>query len=274
MKPLGIGLVAGSLVVIAASAAHPLVLAAATLGAASLLAVADGPRRAYVWFAGGAAMIAFLVNPFVAVQGLTPIWQGPHIPLLDTEITQEELAFGTAAAMRILASSLAVAAFVRLADGDLLMRAVARVAPRSAMIASLATRLLPTLERDASGIVLAARTRGATLTGVRHAGAMLPLFVSLSLERSLAIAEAMEARGYGGSGRTRAPARRTSMRERALTALGILMAATAAVRAVAGLAPYRYYDTLDNPFHPAGIVLAVWLLGVSLIATAAVRWRR
>jgi energy-coupling factor transport system permease protein len=274
MKPLGIGLAAGSLVVIAASAAHPLVLGAATLGAAGLLAAADGPRRMYVVVAGGAAALAFVVNPFVAVQGLTPIWQGPHIPLLDTEITQEELAFGAAAAMRILASSLAVAAFVRVADGDLLMRAVARVAPRSAMVASLAGRLLPTLERDASGIVLAARTRGAALTGARHAGAMLPLLVSLSLERSLAIAEAMEARGYGGGGRTRAPERRASRHERAMAALGVLLAMTAVVQAVAAPAGYRYYDTLGYPFHPGGVALAGWLLGVSLTAAVVVRWRR
>ena len=91
------------------------------------------------------------------MQGLTPIWHGPHIPLLDTEITQEELAFGAAAALRIFASALAVAAFVRIADGDLVLNGVSRVAPRSAMIVALAARLLPTLERDAAGIALAAR---------------------------------------------------------------------------------------------------------------------
>ena len=111
-----------------------------------LLAVSPPPRGAYLWFAGVSALLVFVVNPFVGVQGLTPIWSGPQIPLLDTEVTQEELVFGLVAGLRLIGSACAVAGFVRLADGDRVLAAVARVAPRSAMIAALGSRLLPTLE--------------------------------------------------------------------------------------------------------------------------------
>ena len=163
-------------------------------------------------FAGTSALLVFLINPFVSVQGLTPIWHGPHIPLLDTEITQEELAFGAGAALRIFASALAVAAFVRIADGDLVLHGVSRVAPRSAMIVALAARLLPTLERDAAGIVLAARARG--VDGVRPAiGGRPGLAAGLALPGTVA----RPGRGDGGTWLRRAAADARS-RGRPLTA--------------------------------------------------------
>ena len=153
-----------------------------------------------------AALVTGLVNTqadvfgrLVSVQGLTVLWQGPHIPILDTQVTLEEIVYGAGAGMRVAASALAVAAFVRLADPDLLLRAFSRVAPRSAMIAALATRMLPALERDAAGIVTAARTRAARMSAPRTAAGLLGPLLASSLERSLSVAEAMEARGCGSA---------------------------------------------------------------------------
>jgi energy-coupling factor transport system permease protein len=66
---------------------------------------------------------------------------------------------------------------------------------------ALATRLVPTLERDARDMQLALRGRGVKANPVRL---MSPLLAG-SLERGLNLAEAMEARGYGRVDRTRAP---------------------------------------------------------------------
>jgi len=173
VKPLPAALVTGPPLLAAIAAWSPLWLAAATAGAALLLAAAPPPRRLYAVTAIGSGLIVFAINPFVSVQGLTVLWQGPHIPILDTQITVEELAYGAGAGMRVAASALAVAAFVRLADSDLLLRAFSRVAPRSAMIAALATRMLPALERDAAGIVTAARTRAARISAPRTAAGLL-----------------------------------------------------------------------------------------------------
>jgi energy-coupling factor transporter transmembrane protein EcfT len=220
MKPLPVALATGAPLLAAVAAWSPLWLAAAAIGSGLLLAVAPPPRRIYAVTAISSGVILFLINPFVSVQGLTVLWQGPHIPILDTQITAEELAYGAGAGMRIAASALAVAAFVRLADADLLLRAVARVAPKSAMIAALSTRMLPALERDAAGIVIAARTRAARLNTPRAAAGLLGPLLATSLERSLSVAEAMEARGYGGPERTRAPERPTTRREWAVGVMG------------------------------------------------------
>jgi energy-coupling factor transport system permease protein len=252
---------------------NPLWLAAATAGAALLLAAAPPPRRLYAIAAVTSGLIVFAINPFVSVQGLTVLWQGPHIPVLDTQVTTEELAFGAGAGMRVAASALAVAAFVRLVDADLLLRAVARVAPRSAMIAALSTQMLPALERDAAGIALAARARGARLGTPRTAAGLLGPLLSSSLERSLAVAEAMEARGYGGPVRTRAPERPPTRRERAIGAVGAAATALVIAGLVTGATAFRYYDTLGDPLQPGAVAGAAAL---ALLASGAgmVRWRR
>src|SRR6185437_1465128 len=123
VNPLPAALVTGPPLLAAIAAWSPLWLAAATLGGALLLAAAPPPRRLYAATAIGSGLVVFAINPFVSVQGLTVLWQGPHIPILDTQITVEEVAYGAGAGMRVAASALAVAAFVRLVDPDLLLRA-------------------------------------------------------------------------------------------------------------------------------------------------------
>jgi energy-coupling factor transport system permease protein len=274
VKPLPAALVTGPPLLAAIAAWSPLWLAAATMGAALLLAAAPPPRRLYAATAIGSGLVVFAINPFVSVQGLTLLWQGPHIPILDTQITVEEVAYGAGAGMRVAASALAVAAFVRLADPDLLLRALARVAPRSAMIAALATRMLPALERDAAGIVTAARTRAARMSSPRTAAGLLGPLLASSLERSLSVAEAMEARGYGGPRRTRAPERGMTRRELVLTAIGACALVLVAAALMLGVTGFRYYDTLGDPWRPAAVAGAAALTALLAGAATVVRWPR
>jgi energy-coupling factor transport system permease protein len=127
------------------------------------------------------------------------------VPVLGPlDVTREELSIAALHALRLVAVGLAFAAYALLLDHDRLL-AAARVARRSAFAAALAIRLVPTLERDARGLAEAVRGRGVEVSGLRgHARLVSPLVAS-SLERSLALAEAMEARGFGRPGRTRVP---------------------------------------------------------------------
>src|SRR5438132_1584777 len=80
-----------------------------------------------------------------------------------------------------------------------------RASRRSALAVVLATRLVPTLERDARGLVEALRGRGIEVTGLRGRARLVSPLLAGSLERGLNVAEAMEARGFGRGGHTRAP---------------------------------------------------------------------
>jgi energy-coupling factor transport system permease protein len=64
---------------------------------------------------------------------------------------------------------------------------------------------VPTLERDARGLVEALRGRGVEVSGLRGRARLVSPLLAGSLERGLNVAEAMEARGFGRAGHTRAP---------------------------------------------------------------------
>jgi energy-coupling factor transport system permease protein len=274
VKPLPVSITVCAVLLVSIAFQNPVCLAGSVIAASALLWSASPPRRPYVLFALISGLTVFVLNPFVSVQGLTVLWQGPQIPILDTQITLEEVVFGAGAAARVVASALAAAAFVRLADPDLLLTAVSRMAPRSAMIVSLATRMLPVLERDAAGLVLAARTRAGRLGTPRGAGGLLAPLVGMSLERSLELAEAMEARGYGGPGRTRMPERPPQVRERVVLALGSLALAAAVVALVRGATSFQYYDTLGDPFTTSAWLAAAATTLPICAAAGVIRWTR
>ncbi|HSD03173.1 MAG TPA: energy-coupling factor transporter transmembrane component T [Gaiellales bacterium] len=259
MKPLPAALATGAVGLAAVTLSNPLFPAAAALAGALLLLAAAPPRRIYAAFAVTTGLTVFVLEPFVAVQGLTTLWRGPDIPILDTQITTEELAFGAAAGLRIAAAALAAGAFVRLADSDLLLRAVARVAPRSAMIGSLTTQMLPAIERDAAGVLVAARTRAARISRPATAARLIGPLVGMSLERALGVAEAMEARGYAGPTRSSAPVRRFTRREQLLTAIGAAALGLVIAVLLTGADNFRYFDLLDDPWTVPAVAGAAGL---------------
>lgn len=201
-----------SAVLLAAVGAAAL-LADRTISVAVLAAILLGlcltaPRRRRWPYLVGALISAgavFVVTPFVETIGSHPIWNGPIVPVLGSiDITREEIAAATYQALRLASVTLAFAAYALLVDQDRLL-ASTRFGRRSALAVALGTRLLPTLERDASGMIEALRGRGVAVSGVRgHARLLSPLLAG-SLERGVNLAEAMEARGFGRQGATRAP---------------------------------------------------------------------
>jgi energy-coupling factor transport system permease protein len=128
--------------------------------------------------------------------------------------------------LRLAAVGLAFAAYALLLDHDRLVQA-AGFARRSALAVALATRLVPTLERDGRGLIEALRGRGVEVRGVRGRARLLSPLLAGSLERGLNLAEAMEARGYGRPGGTRAPAAHNSLDRPALVVAAMVVLAGA-----------------------------------------------
>lgn len=183
------------------------VLSVAVIAAVLFVVCLQGPkgrRRLYLAGALLSGLAVFVVTPFVASVGWHVVWSGPTVPVLgQLDVTREELHNGLFQGLRLTAVALAFAAYALLLDHDRLVQS-ARFARRSVLAVALATRLVPTLERDAAGLVEALRGRGVEVSGVRGRGRMLVPLLAGSLERSLNLAEAMEARGYGRAGATRA----------------------------------------------------------------------
>jgi energy-coupling factor transporter transmembrane protein EcfT len=183
-------------------------ISVAVISAILLVACLTAPRRRRWPYLVGALVSAgavFVLTPFVETIGSHPYWNGPTVPVLGhLDVTREELAGGLYQALRLAAVTLAFAAYALLLDHDRLL-AGARFARRSVLSVALATRLLPTLERDASGMADSLRGRGVEVRGLRGRARLLSPLLAGSLERGATLAEAMEARGFGRPGATRLP---------------------------------------------------------------------
>lgn len=179
--------------------------------------------RPYLFFGLVSSLGVMVFSPFLALEGTNVLWSGPVVPVLGPlDVTVEELAIAAENALRLAAVTLAFTAYALLLDHDQLV-AAASFARRSSLAVALATRLVPTLERDAGGLIEAVRGRGLELAGVRGHARLLSPLVAGSLERAFNLAEAMEARGFGRSGRTRAPGAPWSGVDRAALAAAPLL---------------------------------------------------
>jgi energy-coupling factor transport system permease protein len=209
---------------------HVLPLAVLT----GLLAVLclQAPRsrlRPYLFGTMTSALGVFLVWPFLQTTGVAVLWEGPVVPVLGLlDVTREEIALAAVYSLRLAAVGLAFSAYALLLDHDRLV-AAAGFARRSALAVALATRLVPTLERDAVGLAEAVRGRGLEVSGVRGYARLLSPLVAGSLERAANLAEAMEARGFGSGKPSRAPAPRWRNADHVALVLGGLMIVAAAL---------------------------------------------
>jgi energy-coupling factor transport system permease protein len=224
MKPAPAAVLLAGLGAAALLATH--VLSVVVIAALLLVVCLRAPRgRRWPYLVGivGSAGAVAAITPFVESQGTHPLWIGPTVPVLGPlDITSEELASGATQALRLAAVGFAFAAYALLLDHDRLVQA-AGFARRSVLAVALATRLVPTLERDAAGLVEALRGRGVAIDGLRGRARLLSPVLAGSLERALNLAEAMEARGFGRPGRTRMPGGRWHGRDRAALVAGVVV---------------------------------------------------
>ena len=182
-------------------------------------------RRAkpYILATTGSAVGVFLVWPLLQTTGIHVLWEGPVVPVLGLlDVTREELVLATLYGLQLAAVGFAFAAYALVLDHDRLV-AAAGFARRSALAVALATRLVPTLERDAAGLAEAVRGRGVPVTGVRGHARLLSPLVAGSLERAASLAEAMEARGFGSGTHSRAPGPRWGVSDAAALAGAVLL---------------------------------------------------
>lgn len=165
-----------------------------------------GRRWLYISGALVSALGVIVISPLTwSSGGGTLLWEGPTLPVIGpVDLSTDEIGIAVVNGLRLAVVALAFSAYTLLVDHDRLV-AAAGFARRSALAVALATRLIPTLERDAAGLSESVRGRGVELRGARGYATLLSPLAAGSLERAGGLAEAMEARGFGRSGATRAP---------------------------------------------------------------------
>ena len=215
------------------------------------------------------ALLIVLVNPLVYREGETLLIRGGEVLGYRIEITLEALAYGGAAALRLFVLAMALALFSACVDPDDLLRLVRRVSYRSALTASLATRLAPVLARDALRMSDAARCRPQPPARAAVARATL----AGALDRAVEVAAALELRGYASAGRPPRYATAWSRHDVRVAACAAAIALIAVVTRVAGAGAFDAYPSLEVGANPADVATLVLLPLFALAPFAGARAR-
>jgi energy-coupling factor transport system permease protein len=250
---------------------HPVILLAAAGGiylAASLAGVARQVRRAALIGLPIAIVIA-LVNPLVSNNGDTVIFRFGEVFGHRFDVTSEAIVFGLVAGLRVIVLIAAFGLFNAVVDSDELMRAVRRFSYRSALTASLATRLVPVLVRDATRMNEAARCRAKPAPRAMVARAAL----ASALDRAVDVAAALELRGYGSAARPARVRRPWSRHDVRVAASAVGLATVVIGMRVLGVGEFEPYPSPTMSTEPADLVLALSLVGAGALPFVGARAR-
>ncbi len=188
---------------------HPLALLALTLavlGAARAAGVGGEVTRA-LRTALIVALPIVLVNVLVTREGLTVFARlGDLGPFGQGDLTVEALVYGAVIALKVTLLILITTLASLTIDPDELLRVLRRFSFRSALTASLATRMAPLLYADALRLAEAQRTRpGSAPRGARGRLLLLGAVVGGSLDRAMDVAATLELRGFAAASSASSP---------------------------------------------------------------------
>jgi energy-coupling factor transport system permease protein len=254
-----------SLAVAALILANPVVLGALTV-AIVLAAVAAGVGRS-LWraapFALGLAVALALINALVNRDGLTVIARLGHLPVLGrTDVTLEATVYGGILGLRGVALILSAALYSLAVDPDEVLKLFRRISFRSALTATLATRMVPVLARDARRLADAQRCRPGRPPSRTH---LMRVATTGVLDRALDVAAALEVRGYGAAHRRPQATRPYSRHDIAFLASAGAIVALAVAARIFDLAPFQAYPALHAPVRAATVALASALLLAAIL---------
>jgi energy-coupling factor transport system permease protein len=252
----------GSLVAVAFLYSNPVVLAA--VGVAAALAgwsAGAGPAvRAALRMSLTLALLIVVVNALVVDRGETVLLRLGEWPLLGrVDVTAEALAAGAVIGLRAAVAMVAFAVYSACVDPDRVLRALRPLAGRSALTATLISRLVPVAAADVARLRDAGRLRGPAAAPLGRA-ALARRLLTGSLDRAVDVAATLELRGYGLTrqrlGLARARFRFKSRYDRRFYAVGATVLAAAITGKVLGADGFHEYPTIEVRLSASTIALS------------------
>jgi energy-coupling factor transport system permease protein len=268
----------GAIVAVAFLYSNPLVLVAAGV-AAALAGVLAGARvavRAALKMGLSLALLIVVVNALVVDRGETVLARLGSWPLLgEIDVTLEAIVAGLSYGLRAAVTMIAFAVYSACVDPDRVLRALRPLAGRSALTATLVSRLVPVTAGDAARLLDAASLRGPAAAPVGKAPLARRLLAG-SLDRAVDVAATLELRGYSlDAPRARARARRAPSRYgRRFYAAAAIVLGTAIAGELLGADAFDTYPTIEIGLGPATLAVATLVTLSGLAPLQRVKHRR
>jgi energy-coupling factor transport system permease protein len=252
----------GSLVVVAFLYSNPLVLSAAGAAAvlAGLLAEARRAVRAALWMGLTLALLIVAVNALVVDRGETVLARLGEWPLLGpVVVTAEAVAAGAVLGLRAAVVLVVFAVYSACVDPDRVLRSLRPLAGRSALTATLVSRLVPLAAADGARLRDAARLRGPAAAPVGRAPLARRLLAG-SLDRAVDVAATLELRGYALDARRAPRARARSRYDGRFYAAGVLILAVGVAGKLSGADAIDFYPAIEIGATPTTLAVALLVL--------------
>lgn len=260
----------GALVVVAFLYSNPVVLLAAGCAAclAGRLAGARSAVRAALRMGLALALLIVVVNALVVDRGETVLARLGSVPILgQVDITLEAIVAGVSIGLRAAVTMVAFGVYSACVDPDRVLRALRPIAARSALTATLVSRLVPVAAADAGRLRDAARLRGPGAAAVGR-GSLARRLLAGSLDRAVDVAATLELRGYSLGAPRGARRREPSRYDARFYAVAAVVLAAAILGKVAGADDFHPYPTVQLGL--GGSTLAVCAV---VLASGLAPWR-
>jgi energy-coupling factor transport system permease protein len=265
----------GAIVAVAFLYSSPVVLVAA--GAAAVLAgVLAGVRRAVrVALKMGfvLALLIVVVNALVVSRGETVLARLGEWPLLgQIDITFEAIVAGLSGGLRAAVAMIAAAVYSACVDPDRVLRVLRPLAGRSALTATLVSRMVPVAAADAGRLRDASRLRGPGAAPVGKAPLARRLLAG-SLDRAVDVAATLELRGYNLDAPRARNRRAHSRYDRRFYAVAAVVLIAAIAGKALGADDFQTYPEVEIGLGPETLALAalVVLSGLAPLKRRATR---
>ena len=249
---------------------NPIMLGATlvcTLGAGVLAGVGRSLARTLRWSLPMLVTI-MLINALVSRNGLTVIWRFGDLPLLgQTNVTLEATVYGAVLGLRAVVLVSVGALYSATVDPDEVLKLFRSLSFRSALSATVATRMVPVLTRDAHRLAEAQRCRSG-----RRPGRLALLRASTAgvLDRALDVAATLEVRGYGAARKHPGGGehRRWSRHDIGFLFSALVLSGVAIATLISGVGAFNAYPVLRAPAGARTLSAAVVLVLAALLPFA------
>jgi energy-coupling factor transport system permease protein len=249
----------GAIVVVAFLYSNPLVLVAAGVAATSAGLLAGARRAVRIALKMGVALglLIVVVNAVVVNRGETVLARLGEWPLFGrVDVTLEAIVAGLSGGLRAAVTIVAAAVYSACVDPDRVLRALRPLAGRSALTATLVSRLVPVAAADAARLRDAASLRGPGAAEVGKAPLARRLLAG-SLDRAVDVAATLELRGYSLDAPRPRNRRARSRYDRRFYAVAVLLFVAAIAGKALGADDFQTYPSVEIGLGGATLALSV-----------------
>jgi len=281
LHPFTVMVYSGVLVFLALACSHPVLLLALYLVLLVNVKLVDG-FAAYKNFAPFFVIVVvmiILINPLFSRLGGTILFSLPELPVTGRiSFTLEAVLYGLNMGLRLLVVVTAFFLYNQAVNPDRAFALFARLAPGTAMLAALTTRLIPHLANQFKSVKEVQQTRGVAfdrpglISKINSYYPLLKVIMLTALENALNIAEAIQSRAYGSGHRSYYSRERVQVRDVLVLSASLGALAAGVALSALGWAGYRFYPQLGVLFATPGQVLMLSGLVAAAALPALLNW--